>query len=325
MNMVLVKSVRILVTLGLAALAGLAALVLWHTYMEAPWTRDGRVRAEVVDIAPEVPGTVATIDVTDNQLVHKGDILFQLDPVRFRLAVQQAQAEADQRRQDLALKQADVRRRAGMAGVVSNEEIDRVKSAADVAKAALDAALTALDIAKLNLDRSVLKAPVTGYVTNLRLRAGDYVAAGVPRIAIIDRDSFWIAGYFEETKLGRVHLGDPATIRLMSDSRPLTGHVESIGRGIADANDRPNDRGLPDVNPVFTWVRLAQRIPVRIHIDRMPEGTILAAGMTCTVGVGPAHQDSEGYGSRLARLIGETLADDTQARDTQASDSRSGK
>lgn len=307
MNMVLVKLARILITLCLAAAAGVGVLVLWHIYMDAPWTRDGRVRAEVVDIAPEVPGTVTSVDVSDNQLVHKGDVLFQIDPVRFRLAVQQAQADLDQRRQELALKQADVRRRAGMAGVVSNEEIDRVKSAADVAKAALDAAQTALDVAKLNLDRSVLKAPVTGYVTNLRLRAGDYVAAGVPRVAVIDRDSFWIAGYFEENKLAHIRVGDTATIRLMSDPRALSGHVESIGRGIADANDRPNDRGLPDVNPVFTWVRLAQRIPVRIHIDRMPDGTILAAGMTCTVGIGPEPTAGESYGARLAALVRQSL------------------
>jgi multidrug resistance efflux pump len=306
MKTLLIKTFRILITLGLAAAAGLAVMVLWRHYMEEPWTRDGRVRVEVVDIAPEVPGTVTAVAVADNQLVHKGDVLFQIDPVRFRLAAAQAQAEVDQHRQDLELKLADAKRRSGMTGVVSSEEIDRFKSAANVARAALEAAEASLEVAKLNLDRATLRAPITGYVTNLRLRAGDYVAAGVPRVAIIDQDSFWVAGYFEETKLGRIHVGDPARIALMSRGMALDGHVESIGRGIADSNDRPNDRGLPDVSPVFTWVRLAQRIPVRIHLDRVPDGIVLAAGMTCTIGIGP-QPPSAGYGARLLFLIRQTV------------------
>ena len=304
---ILFKAFRILVTLALVAVAALLAVGLWRQYMLAPWTRDGRVRAEVVNIASEVPGTVVSVEIADNQFVHKGDVLFQIDPVRFRLALAQAQADVEQRRQDLALKLADARRRAGMAGVVSAEEIDRFKSSAGVAAAALQAAEVALDVAKLNLERTTLRAPVNGYVTNLHLRVGDYVGVGAPRVAVIDSDSFWIVGYFEETKLGLINIGDLAKITLMGFSQPIDGHVESIGHGIADANDRPDALGLQDVNPVFTWVRLAQRIPVKLRIDHLPDQIPLAAGMTCTVAVGSESATGSDYWSRLQSLVRETL------------------
>lgn len=304
--MVATKIFRVLITAVLAAVAGIMAVVLWRHYMLEPWTRDGRVRAEVVNVAPEISGTVMAVAVVDNQLVRQGDVLFQIDPTRFRLAVAQAQAEVDQRRQDLDLKLADAKRRLGMTGVVSSEEIDRFRSAAGVAKANLEAADVSLDIAKLNLERATLRAPASGYVTNLRLRAGDYATAGVARVAVIDQDSFWVVGYFEETKLERIHVGDGARMALMGYPEPLTGYVESIGRGIADANDRPNDRGLPDVNPVFTWVRLAQRIPVKVRIDHLPDGVTLAAGLTCSVSLGPDGADAS-YGERIKGLLQETL------------------
>lgn len=300
------KIFRVLITVVLATVAGLMAVVLWRHYMLEPWTRDGRVRAEVVTVAPEVSGTVMAVSVVDNQRVQQGDVLFQIDPTRFRLAVAQAQAEVDQRRQDLDLKLADAKRRSGMTGVVSSEEIDRFRSAAGVAKANLEAADVSLNIAKLNLERTILRAPASGYVTNLRLRAGDYATAGVARVAVIDQDSFWVVGYFEETKLERIHVGEEAKIVLMGYREPLTGHVESIGRGIADANDRPNDRGLPDVNPVFTWVRLAQRIPVKLHIDHLPDGITLAAGLTCSVSLGDDAGDAR-YGNQIKGLLQETL------------------
>jgi multidrug resistance efflux pump len=301
------KALRLLVTVALVGLAGLMAVGLWRQYMVAPWTRDGRVRAEVVDVAPEVAGTVVAVVVVDNQLVHKGDLLFQIDPSRYRLAVEQAEAELEQRRQDLRLKQADTQRRAGLAGVVSAEDIDRHKGTSDVAAAAMRAAEVALDIARLNLERTALRAPANGYVTNLRLRVGDFVGAGTTRVAVLDADSFWIAGYFEETKLARIHVGDRAKIALMGFPLPLDGHVDSIGRGIADANDHADARGLPDVNPVFTWVRLAQRIPVKLRIDHVPDNTLLAAGMTCSIAVGPEAETGSGYLTRLRALAEETL------------------
>ncbi|WP_042977098.1 HlyD family secretion protein, partial [Burkholderia sp. AU4i] len=146
------------------------------------------------------------------------------------------------------------------------------------------------------------RSPVDGYVTQLRLRHGDYAVEGKPGISVLDAHSFWITGYFEETKLRRVATGAPATIRLMGFDPLLSGHVTSIGRGIADENGTLDELGLPAVNPTFSWVRLAQRIPVRIEIDRVPAGVLLAAGMTCSVEVGERGRERTPRG-RLASWL----------------------
>ncbi|EJW12957.1 putative FusE-MFP/HlyD family membrane fusion protein [Rhodovulum sp. PH10] len=161
-----------------------------------------------------------------------------------------------------------------------------------MAGAAYRAAVATLDLAKLDLARSVVRSPVDGYVTNLRLRPGDYATVGVTRVAVLDASSFWITGYFEETKIQKIHVGSPAQIELMGFDRPASGHVESIGRGIENSNDAPGPLGLPNVAATFSWVRLAQRIPVRIHIDRVPSGVELAAGMTATVEIVPADPEA---------------------------------
>lgn len=273
-------------TLIVVAIAIVLVADLWRIYMVAPWTRDARVLVQVVDVAPEVSGTVIQVPVKDNQFVHKGDVLFVIDPSRFRLAEAQAQAQVEAATQDLKLRLSDMRRRQGLTGVVSSEEQERYASAVAVARATLDGAQAALDVARLNLQRTTLYAPANGYVTHLRLRVGAYATAAKPEIAVIDSDSFWIAGYFEETKLAGLRIGAPARIKLMGYDAPLAGHIESLGRGIGDANDAINGVGLPTVNPIFTWVRLAQRLPVRIAIDRVPQGITLAAGMTASVSVG---------------------------------------
>jgi len=137
--------------------------------------------------------------------------------------------------------------------------------------------------ALVNLQRTRILAPVDGYVTNLLAQLGDYVNVGVNTISVVDANSYWVDGYFEETNLASIHAGDPADIKLMGDSPILHGHVSSIAREISVANAQPNGQGVATVNPIFTWVRLAQRIPVRIHIDRVPKGLVLVAGMTATV------------------------------------------
>ncbi len=280
------NAIRVAVTLAMVTLAVVLGTALWRTYMIAPWTRDGRVRAYVVDVASEVPGTVTQVLVHDNELVHRGQPLFVIDPERFRLAIASAHARIETSQEDLRLRQSDARRRQGLSGIVSAEERERFNSVAATAQASVDADQAELDVARLNLARSTLYAPVNGYVTNLNLRAGDYVTAGQPRLALLDSDSFWVYGYFEETKIGGVHVGDPARIKLMGYDGIIGGHVESITRGIQDQNSTPDRLGLQTVNPVFTWVRLAQRIPVRVHIDHVPDGILLAAGMTCSVSVG---------------------------------------
>ncbi|CAO3402439.1 efflux RND transporter periplasmic adaptor subunit [Azospirillum palustre] len=279
---------RYALTLCFGTAAAVVALQVWNRHEQTPWTRDARVSAEVVQIAPEVSGTVGAVSVADNQYVHRGDVLYAIDARRFSLAVASAQAEAEARRQDMLVRQAAARRRSQLREVISQEDVQQTAGAAAQAAATYDGAVAALDLAKLNLARATIRAPVDGYVTNLRLRPGDYATAGVTKIAILDATSFWITSYFEETKLRRIRVGSPAQIMLMGFDEPLSGHVESIGRGIEDSNGTPGHLGLPNVEPTFSWVRLAQRIPVRIRIDRVPPGVELAAGMTATVAIGSA-------------------------------------
>jgi RND family efflux transporter MFP subunit len=256
---------------------------LWVHYMDEPWTRDGRVRAEIVNIAPDVSGAVVELPVKDNQFVKKGDLLMQIDPSHYEIAVEEAQAAVAARKAELVMRRDDAQRRADMdALVVSKESRENATHTASAAEAGYQQALAALDAAKLNVSRTRVVSPVDGYVTNLNVYRGDYATAGAAKLAIVDSHSFWVYGYFEETKLPRVRVGDQADIRLMSGG-VLRGHVESISRGIYD-RDNPESRDLvADVNPTFNWVRLAQRVPVRIGIDFVPDGVVLAAGVTCTV------------------------------------------
>jgi multidrug resistance efflux pump len=299
--------VRLLATLVMVGIAAVLTVAVWHTYMIAPWTRDGRVQAEVVDIAPEVPGTIVSVPLHDNQYVHKGDVLFTLDPERFRIAIAEAQAAVERATRQFRLDESNARRRKGLTGVVSAEEQDQYAITAAVASAEVDAAQAALDLANLNMFRSVVRSPVNGYATNLRLRVGDYATVGQDRVAVIDADSFWIYGYLEETQVQGVHAGDPARIKLMGTRQSLTGHVESITRGINDQDSQIDRYGLPDVNPVFTWVRLAQRIPVRIAIETVPPGILLARGMTCSVAVAEAANPPNTLFGRLLGLLQDYL------------------
>ncbi|MGY6256615.1 efflux RND transporter periplasmic adaptor subunit [Paraburkholderia caledonica] len=263
--------------------AVLLGRVLWVHYMDEPWTRDGRVRAEIVNVAPDVSGAVVDLPVKDNQMVRKGDLLMQIDPSHYEIAVEQAQAAVAARKAELQMRRDDAKRRADMDSlVVSKENQENATHTASAAEAAYQQALAALDAAKLNLARTRVVSPVDGYVTNLNVFRGDYATAGAAKLAIVDSHSFWVYGYFEETKLPHVHIGDKAEVRLMSGGT-LEGHVESISRGIYDRDNPQSRELLADVNPTFNWVRLAQRVPVRVKIDSVPDGVVLAAGITCTV------------------------------------------
>jgi len=282
--MMLIKQFfRVLATLVVLALALLIGHRLWLQYMDTPWTRDGRVRAYVINVAPDVSGYVVALPVHDNQWVHRGDLLMQIDPARYQIAVAQAEALVAAKKSALDMKRADARRRADLNSlVVSAEQRENSSLEAAAAAADLQAAQAQLAAAQLNLQRTRVVSPVDGYVTNLQLQMGDYATAGAARLALVDSNSFWVYGYFEETKLPRIRVGDVAHIELMTGER-LEGHVESITRGIYD-RDNPQSRDLTaDVNPTFNWVRLAQRVPIRIHLDHVPDGVTLAAGQTCTV------------------------------------------
>ena len=285
--MTLGKIIGFIATAVLFVIALAVGRNLWVHYMDEPWTRDGRVRADIVNVAADVSGAVVSLPVADNQLVKKGDVLMRIDPAHYAVAVEQAEAAVAARRAEWQMRQQDAARRADMDSlVVSKESRENASQSATSAEALYRQAVAALDAAKLNLSRTTVVAPVDGYVTNLSVHRGDYATAGTPKLAIVDSHSFWVYGYFEETKLPRVRVGDAAEMKLMSGGT-LKGHVESIARGIYD-RDNPQSRELvADVNPTFNWVRLAQRVPVRIRIDEVPADVLLAAGTTCTVVVTP--------------------------------------
>jgi len=270
------------------AVAIVVAIALWRHYMYSPWTRDGRIRADVITVAPDVSGLVVEVPVQENQLVHRGAVLFHIDAERYRIALAEAEAAVAARKADYELKQREAARRATLSGVVvSSESQDSAASSASAAAALYQEAQAARDAAVLNLQRTEVLAPVDGYVTNLEVHPGDYASAGHAMLAVIDSHSFRVNGYFEETKLPYMRVGDAVSIRLMSGGATLQGHIESLARGITDRDNPSGPHLLADVNPTFNWVRLAQRVPVRIAIDRIPDGVVLASGMTCTVIVKP--------------------------------------
>lgn len=283
-----VRAVPVLVTLGVVAIAALLSGAMWHAYMETPWTRDGTVRVYAVTMAPQVAGQIVELPVADNQFVHKGDLLMTIDPTNFTIALQQAEAAVQQAKATAENAQVESDRRQKLTTLaVSNEEKQTFASSAVSATAAYQQAVAIRDQAKVNLARTRIVSPVNGYVTNLLMQLGDYVNVGDKSITVVNSDSFWIDGYFLETNLERIHDGDPATIKLMGFRQTLRGHVDSVARGIDVANATPDSSGFASVNPIFTWVRLAQRVPVRIHIDNVPEGVRLVAGMTATVQIDP--------------------------------------
>lgn len=279
--------VRILVTLGVVALAAIGGQRLWRHYEEDPWTRDGRIRGDVVQVAPDVSGLVTEVLVRDNQPVAAGAPLFIVDRPRYRLAVAQAQAALTAQQVQLAQARREAQRNRMLGDLVAGEVREQGDARVAQLAAALAQARVALDTAQLNLARTTVRASVAGTVSNLGMRPGDYATAGRPMFAIIDRGSLHIVGYFEETKLPRIHVGDPVAVRLMGDDRPIRGHVQSLAAGIEDRDRSAGGTLLPNVNPTFSWVRLAQRVPVRIAIDAVPQGTSLVVGRTATVEVQP--------------------------------------
>jgi RND family efflux transporter MFP subunit len=294
-------------TLLILAVAVVGALVIWDSYVTAPWTRDGTVRVQVASIVPQVSGQITEVRVVDNQYVHQGDVLYVIDPFDFQVALDTAKAQLRQKAADHQVKRVQAQRRQHLSDLATTpEEQQLYVGNAIQAHAAFDAAQQQVAQADINLKRTQVRSPVNGYVTNLLMRVGDYAHAGTTNISVIDADSYWIDGYFEETKMAHVCVGDRAEAELMGYRDPIVGRVQTVTRGISVSNAAPSTQGLPNVNPVYTWVRLAQRVPVRIRITDVPAGIPLVSGMTATVTIRGA-EAREGSGGLRQRFV--SLAD----------------
>lgn len=281
-----VHVLRILATVAAVGIAGMLCWKMWVTYMSTPWTRDGTVRAYVVTVAPQVSGRIVELPVKADQFVRKGDLLMVIEPDDYQIALANAEANVVRAKADLDNKQAEADRRLHLSTLAaSDEEKQKFAAVADMASATYQQALANRDKARLDLSRTRIVSPVNGYVTNLLTQIGDFATTGQRSLSLVDSDSFWVDGYFEETLLNAIHVGDRAEVSLMAYPERLTGHVTGIGRGIAVPNAQPDGSGLATVNPVFTWVRLAQRVPVRVVLDHVPPSVALSAGLTATISI----------------------------------------
>ncbi len=276
---------KILLTLIVVVVA---ALVLWRIvnyYMFSPWTRDGRVRADVIQVAPDVGGLITRVDVVDNQQVKQGQVLFVIDQARYALALRLAEATLAQRKATLAQAKREYARNVGLGNLVAAETLEESRTRVDQGEAAAADAQVQVDTARLNLQRTTIVSPVDGYLNDRAPRMGEYVTAGRAVVAVVDMHSFRVDGYFEETRLHGIEIGQPVQITVMGESRPLRGHVQSIVAAIEDRDRQAAPNLLPNVNPAFSWVRLAQRIPVRVALDEVPDDFRMIAGRTATVAV----------------------------------------
>jgi multidrug resistance efflux pump len=308
---VVAQTIRFVLTAVIVIAAVLAGWQLWTHYEADPWTRDGRIRADLAQIAPDVPGLVTAVHVGNDAVVHRGDVLFEIDRPRYQIALAQAQASLAQAqataqrsasgvakaRADLAEAQREAARNHALGDLVATEVTQQsetkvaageaaladAQGAVALAGAGVAAARSARDLARLNLDRTLVIAPMDGRLSDMALRVGDYVTPGKAVMALVDIASLRIEGYFEETKLAAVHVGQHATIHLMGDERAIDGHVLSIATAIEDHDRATTANLLPAINPNFSWVRLAQRVPVRIAIDHPPADLRLIPGRTATV------------------------------------------
>lgn len=276
---------RIGLTLLLVGIAAVAGTWVWDHYLYSPWTRDGRIRADVITIAPDVSGWVTGVNVKNNQVVGKGDPLFAIDDTRYEAGVAENEARLAQERTawDLARHKYERRQHMSDRRAISEESLETYRLRAESAKASYQLAQAQLNTARIDLERTNVLAPESGIVNNLTLRQGNYVSRGTAVLSLIKSDSFYVTGYFEETKLQLVRIGQKARITLLSGGKKLTGEVTSIARGIADPNTSSDSQMLPQVQQAFNWVRLAQRIPVDIALDPLPEGVNISAGMTVSI------------------------------------------
>ncbi len=282
------NSFRIAVTIITVLFAIIFCWIAYNNYIANPWTRDGVVEAQVLQIAPRVSGPIITTTLKDNQAIKKDQLLFEIDPQPFKVAVNEAQAslyKAQAKEQELKL---EAERRQKIPTAITVEQLTQATSKYKVAKAEVVVAQSNLEQAKLNLSYTKVYAPVSGYITNLNIDQGTYVTAGKPILALVDKNSYWVYGYFKETLLSRIQVGDQAIVTLMAypDSK-IKGRVISFSRGIARSDDQTATNLLPEVSATFDWIRLAQRVPIRIHLTQVPKNVQLILGTTASVVILP--------------------------------------
>ncbi|WP_435655433.1 efflux RND transporter periplasmic adaptor subunit [Brucella pituitosa] len=286
MKKLFAHSGRVFLTLVMVTMAGLLGWHLWDYYMNAPWTRDGKIRADVVRIAPDVSGLVSEVLVHDNQTVEQGEVIFRIDQARYKLALQLAEAKLASSKAALDMANRDqTRYRKLNDTTVTQQKMEQIETTTQQAEATYRQAEIDRDLASLNLERSSVKAPVNGVITNFSLQRGDYVTTGSAVTALVDTDSFYVSGYFEENKLERIQIGDPVLVDVMGSKVQLKGKVEGIAGGIEDRERTDSTNLLANVSPTFNWVRLAQRVPVRVKLEEVPQGVHLVAGRTVSVSV----------------------------------------
>ncbi|MBK2025180.1 efflux RND transporter periplasmic adaptor subunit [Francisella philomiragia] len=280
------KRTKFILTIVVVFIGLLSLYSIWEFYLYSPWTRDGRIRAHVVTIAPDVSGFIVSLDVKDNQFINKGDILLKIDRSRYGPELESAKAKAIQAKVALEKSVEEYSRRQKLIAnkSISKEELANYKIATELKEAEYKEALANQKIAQVNFDRTTIYAPVSGYITNTNIRQGNYAKKSVTLLSIVESDSFYVTGYFEETKIPKIKIEAPAKITLMSGI-VLRGKVESIGRGVADKNTTVNSLSLPEIQQTYDWIRLAKRIPVNIKLTYIPNNVVLSAGMNSTISI----------------------------------------
>ncbi|MGR5078633.1 HlyD family secretion protein [Photobacterium swingsii] len=279
---------RYLLTLILVVTASVILYSHYLTYIQNPWTRDGQVRAYVIQITPRVTGQIKKMYIEDNAQVKKGEVLFEIDDSVYKNNLNKALASQKQAIALLNKAKNEERRSLNLIkrtpGAIPTLTLNNLHNAVETAQANVFAANAQIDAAQLDLTFTRITAPTDGYITNLNHRVGSQVVANTPVVALIDQNSFWIEGFFKETDLQNVNPKDKTLVTLMMhDDQPLKGEIQSIGYGIAKQDGSTGNALLPNVNPNFQWIRLAQRIPVKVHLKQMPQHLQLRVGMTASI------------------------------------------
>lgn len=277
------KFSRTAITVILVILAFIAIFHAWVYYTESPWTRDARFSADVVAIAPDVSGLITEVDIKDNQLVKKGQTLFVIDRPRYEKALDEAEADVAYYQALAAEKRREAGRRNKIGTVaLSREELDQANSSLQTVEHQLAKSQAVRDLARLDLERTVIRAPSDGWITNLNVYGGEFITRGSTAVALVKAGTFYVIAYMEETKLEGVRPGYRAEITPLGSTRVLKGTVDSVASGVTNASSSVDSKGMATIDSNLEWVRLAQRVPVRIRLDKQV-GNLWPAGTTATV------------------------------------------